>query len=119
LYDLTIRLTTSNACGNSAEAIKSIPFDCSGGITPLSVSPNPASQTITVELKDTQATKIPEIADKEFTVKLLNSYYKPVYQKRLKAKRFTINVSRYRTGIYYLQVIKGNKVYSKKVMIMH
>ena len=39
-YDLTIRLTTSNACGSSAQAIKSIPFDCSGGITPLSVSPN-------------------------------------------------------------------------------
>jgi hypothetical protein len=123
-YDLTIRLTTSNACGNSAQAMKSIPFGCSGGgggggVTPLSVTPNPASQTITVELKDTQVTATSEIADKEFTVKLLNSYYKPVYQKRLKAKRFTINVSRYRAGIYYLQVIKGSRVYSEKVIIMH
>lgn len=116
LYDLTIRLTTSNACGNSTEAVKSIPFDCSGGITPLSVSPNPASQTITVELKDTQATTT-ETSGKGFIVKLLDSYYIPVYQKKLKANRFTINVSRYRAGIYYLQVVKGNKMYSKKVII--
>ena len=119
LYDLTIRLTTSNACGNSTEAVKSIPFDCSGGITPLSVSPNPASQTITVEVKDTKTTTTAETENKTLTIRLYNSFYKPVYQRQIKIKRFTINVSRYPRGIYNLQVIKGGKVYSKKVMIMH
>jgi len=117
LYDLTIRLTTSNSCGSSAQTMKSVPFDCSGGVNPLSVSPNPASQTITVELKDTPATTTAEIAGAAFTIKLLNSYNKPVYQKKVKSKRFTINVSKYRAGIYYLQVIKGNKVYVKTVII--
>ena len=117
LYDLTIRLTTSNSCGSSAQTMKSVPFDCSGGVNPLSVSPNPASQTITVELKDTPATATTEKANEGFTVKLLNSYNKPVYQKKVKSKRFTINVSRYRAGIYYLRVIKGNKLYTKKVVI--
>ncbi len=117
LYDLTIRLTTSNACGNSAEAVKYIPFDCSGGITPLSVSPNPASQTITVELTDTTSTTTNHAVNEAFTVQLFDAYNKPVYQRRETLRRFTINVSGYRPGIYYLRVIKGNKVYSKKVII--
>ena len=117
LYDLTIRLTTSNACGSSAQAMKSIPFDCSGGITPLSVSPNPASQTITVELTDTTSTTTNHAVNEAFTVQLFDAYNKPVYQTREISRRFTINVSGYRPGIYYLRVIKGNKVYSKKVII--
>jgi|GEM_PF-4939024 len=68
------------------------------------------------KLKDTTATTI-GIANEEFTVQLLNAYNKPVYQKRFRTKRFTINASRYRTGIYYFRIIKGNKVYSKKVII--
>jgi len=85
LYDLTIRLTTSNACGNSEQAIKSIPFDCSGGgggVTPLSVTPNPASQTITVELTDTTLTTTNHAVNEAFTVQLFDAYNKPVYQTR-------------------------------------
>jgi len=108
-----------NECGYSATGGGSVNVSSGGGggVNPLSVSPNPANQTITVELKDTLATATTEKANEGFTVKLLNSYNKPVYQKKVKSKRFTINVSRYRAGIYYLQVIKGNKVYAEKVVI--
>ena len=115
--DLTIQLTTSNSCGNSQTFMKSFPFDCSGGPNPLSVSPNPASQTLTVELTDTTSTATSQTVNESFTVQLFNAYNKPVYRTRETLRRFTINVSGYRPGMYYLRVTKGNNVYVNKVII--
>lgn len=122
LYDLTVRVTSNNSCGNSAQVTKTIPYDCSGGPNPMSISPNPASETITVKLNldDKEASKIEstvKIESQEFTVRLLNQYQMPVYQDKLKTNIFTINVSSYPIGIYYLQVIKGNNIYTEKLMV--
>ena len=115
--DLTIQLTTSNSCGNSQTYMKSFPFDCSGGPNPLSVSPNPVSQTLNVEVNDTTSAAISQTANGAFIVQLFNPYNKLVYKRRETEKHFSINVSGYRLGVYYLRVIKGNHVYSKKIII--
>jgi len=97
--------------------------DCNGGPGPeplFSVSPNPANEFITIEVKDIEKGTVAtsDIANKEFIVRLLNSYQTPVYQMNTISKKFTINVSNYPIGIYYLQIIKDNKMYSEKVIIM-
>lgn len=115
--DLTVQLTTSNSCGNSQTFMKSFPYDCSGGPNPLLVSPNPAIQTLNVEVTDTTSTATSQTVNESYTVQLLNSYNRPVYQTKENSKRFSINVSGYRPGIYYLRVIMKNKVYARKVII--
>lgn len=117
--DLYIQLVASNSCGNSSRATLNIPFDCSGGPSPLLVSPNPASQALNVEVVDTASGAKNQRVNKAFTVQIFDPYNKIVLQKQETLRRFSINVSGYRTGVYYLRVIKGNKVYSKKIIITH
>ena len=50
--------------------------------------------------------------NQEFTVKLLNQSQLPVYQEKMKANTFTIDVDSFPVGIYSLQVLKGNRIYS-------
>lgn len=115
--DLYIQLVASNSCGNSARATLNIPFDCSGGPSPLLVSPNPASQTLNVEVVDTSSRAKNQTINKAFTVQMFDPYNKVVFQKQETLRRFSINVNGYRPGIYYLRVIKANKVYAKKIII--
>lgn len=121
LYDLTIRLTTNNACGSSVQTQKTIPYDCSGGVTPLSLSPNPTNTILNVKFDEQLLTENSVDAflstAEELLVTITNQYLMPVYKKRYKSKQFSINMSSFPTGIYYLQIVKGNKMYSEKVII--
>jgi hypothetical protein len=119
-YDLTIRLTTSNACGSSAQAIKSIPFDCSGGITPLSVSPNPADNILTVEIHNNKT--LDNLNNSNFKTSELRVYDKMMdlkMKKTFKGSKTQINVRNLKQGVYILQIISGNKNYKKEILVSH
>lgn len=118
---LRIRVTASNACGSQQLAKMSVPFYCpgGGGLGGLSVSPNPANQTLNVELTDTTSTTTNQATNEAYMVQLIDRYNKPVYQRRETLRRFTINVSGYRRGIYYLRITKGDNVYVQKIVIVH
>jgi hypothetical protein len=114
---LSISVTASNTCG-SQSATKLIPYNCNGGgLEPLTVSPNPASQSISVEFVDTTSVTTTQPADESYTVTLTNVQNKTVYHQKQNSRKFRINVRGYRRGVYYLKVVKGKNVYTKMVVI--
>ena len=116
---LSISVTASNTCG-SESATKLIPYNCNGGglpIEPLTISPNPASQSISVEFVDTTSVTTTQPADESYMVTLTNVQNKTVYHQKQNSRKFRINVRGYRRGVYYLKVVKGNNVYTKMVVI--
>lgn len=122
LYDLTIRLTTSNVCGNSSEAFLSIPYDCSGGISPLSISPNPASESVYVEVPndnvDTSTINMTFSSPEEtYQVSIFNQTQVLVYCDMFYTNTFDLNIGSLPEGIYFIKVVSGNKVYSQKLII--
>ena len=119
-YDLTIRLTTSNSCGSSAQAIKSIPFDCSGGITPLSVSPNPADNILTVEINNNKTPdNLNNIDLKTSELRIYDKMMTLKKQKQFKGDLVKINVTDLQEGVYIIQLISGKKIYKEKIIISH
>ena len=119
-YDLTIRLTTSNACGSSAQAVKSIPFDCSGGITPLSVSPNPANNILTVEINNNKTpANINNIDFKTSELRVYDKMMNLKMKKTFRGRKTQINVRNLKQGVYILQIISGNKIFKKEIMVSH
>jgi len=120
-YDLTIRLTTSNACGSSAQTEKSIPFDCSGGITPLSVSPNPVNNILTVEINDNKAPDNLKYSNsnKILELRVYDKMMNLKMKKTFRGRKTQINVRNLNQGVYILQIISGNKIFKKEIMITH
>lgn len=118
---LRLRVTVGNACGSQPQVENSAAFYCpgGGGLGGLSVSPNPASQTLTIEIEDSTSITTSQATNEAYTVQLFNRNNKPVYQRKEISKHFTINVSGYRRGIYYLRVTRANQVYVKKIVIVH
>ncbi len=114
---MTIRVTASNVCGASAQVTKTVPFDCSGGNNPVKVSPNPAKDVVNIEFQEEQISDKKTSKEEDLTVTLMNQYNLTVYKKTHKSTQFSINVSGFQTGIYYLQITKGNKKYSEKIII--
>lgn len=121
LNDLTIRLNTSNTCGSSTQVQKTIPYDCSGGPSPLSLSPNPTNNILNVSFNEgivtENAVNVNETKNEELLVTITNQYLMTVYKQKHKSKQFSINMSSLPSGIYYLQIIKGKMMYSEKVII--
>lgn len=121
--DLTIRLTTSNACGNSAQAVKSIPFDCSGGgggVTPLSVSPNPADNILTIEINNNKTPDdLINIDSKTSELHVYDKMMNLKMKKRFSGTKTKINVRNLKQGVYILQIISGNKIFKKEIMVSH
>ncbi|MBN2639583.1 MAG: C10 family peptidase [Bacteroidales bacterium] len=116
---LSISVTASNTCG-SESATKLIPYNCNGGglpIEPLTISPNPASQSISVEFVDTTSVTTTQPADESYMVTLTNVQNKTVYHQKQNSRKFRINVRGYRRGVYYLKGVKGKNVYTKMVVI--
>lgn len=120
LYDLTIRLTTSNVCGNSAQAMKSIPFDCSGGGGGVLLSPNPADNILTVEINNNNTSdNLNNINFKTSELRVYDKMMNLKMKKTFKGTKTKINVRNLKQGVYILQIISGNKNYKKEIMVSH
>ena len=121
--DLTIRLTTSNACGNSAQDIKSIPFDCSGGgggVTPLSVSPNPVDNILTIEINNNNTLgNLNNTDSKTSELRIYDKMMNLKMKKTFNGAKTKINVRNLKQGVYILQIISGNKNYKKEILVSH
>lgn len=120
LTDLTVRVTSINTCGNSAQVMKSIPYDCSGGPNPktintFKVSPNPAKDILYIEFDYTNV----EISD--------NTEIKEVYlynkmMSLVKFKKFTgnstrLNLNNLKPDIYILKIRLGSDVFDEKIIV--
>ncbi len=88
-----------------------------GGLPPIdfSLSPNPATDFIFVELDDVAPQENKNIQN---TVRLLDKDQKVIFQQITTEKQITINVSNLQSGVYFLQVFNDSNMKSKKVVIM-
>ena len=115
-------MQAENQCGIGSPAFVNVTVGYDGNPFPmlLSVSPNPTSDVLSVELSEEHETESTEKVKKQkIDVKLYNNMQIPVYANIKYEKKFDVNVSNLPTGVYHLQVIyKGEKI-SKQVLIQH
>jgi len=120
LNDLTVRVTSSNTCGNSTQAMKSIPYDCSGGpnpktINPFKISPNPAKDILYIEFDYTNV----ETSD---NTEIIEVYLYNKMMSLVKFKKFTgnstrLNLNNLKPDIYILKIKLGNDIYDEKIIV--
>ncbi|WP_445735412.1 T9SS type A sorting domain-containing protein [Mariniflexile sp.] len=116
-YGFTVKVRAKNSCGDSEWYTKYIPTDCSGG-TPLRSTmfpdndlilyPNPASQTIFVNLNSLNNENNLNNNEKEYTYELYNLQSVLVKKGKLSYTKFDIDVSNLKKGRYVLK-INGTK----------
>ena len=113
-------MQAENVCGAGFPAFVSITVGDDSNPFPmlLSVSPNPTSDVLSVELSEEEDVKQTEKVQKQkINVRLYNNMQIPVYTSIEYEKKFDVNVSNLPTGIYHLQVIYKEKKISKQILI--
>ena len=113
-------MQAENECGNGFPAFVNVTVGDNDNPFPmlLSVSPNPTSDVLSVELSEEQETETAEkIKKQKIDIKLYNNMQIPVYANIKYEKKFDVNVSNLPTGIYQLQVIYKEKKLSKQILI--
>lgn len=114
--------TVSNACGSYSDILE-VDIECST----LTIYPNPASSSIEVilanEVADTGTTlaktSTPIDDDVMYTVRITNNYGIPFYTTQRTGNCFNIPVDNLKDGIYIVQVINGDNVYSQQLIVKH
>lgn len=128
----SIDVTTTNPCGyeeNLAGTYLLPGFYCNGGYGfSYSLSPNPASNAVTINMDQTEArnssafASIPTNTKDEtafYSVKVIDSYSTIVYSGIKKGKQFTIPTASLRNGVYIIIVSNENKSYQRKLIVQH
>ena len=110
----------TNVCGSKENRMF---FEVEGGFHML-MSPVPASEELNVEIVDPEnestakaSTKGTTTGTESYLVTLVNQYQRVVYSQVHTEKQFSINVSVFPAGIYYLQIKKNDKIYTEKLII--
>lgn len=114
------RVTTQNRCGTSIAGGGTVYVSSGGGGgILLGVTPNPAKDYVNIEIRqqESDTETVQQNLYEKYTVRLINQYQIPVYQNKFANKQFTINLSGFKTGVYYLQVFKGKEMYSERIII--
>lgn len=111
-----IRLLVYDACNNTSLSTLQVYSSC-GGYNFYSISPNPATSTITIFTK--QNTSKDEETDKMITE--INIYDQQAnlkkHQKFGKVNSATLNVSELKTGIYFVEIGDGTYKERQKLII--
>jgi hypothetical protein len=115
---LNLQVSAGNACGTGPLAFKS--FDVSNGGGPASVDdfsvhPNPADHKFTVSLEGAKQTGNTEA----FEYLLYNDRHQMVRRIKTTDVSVEINVADLESGIYFLNIVAGDKILKRKIEIRH
>lgn len=115
---LTLRVKATNDCGESDYISRNVAVDCSGGINPLSISPNPADTyaTLTIDVKQKNSGKKQE---EVYIIKIYNNTNLCILDKKITSTEFSINTQSFTEGIYYVHLILDNKKYIRMLIVIH
>jgi len=122
--DLTLKCTASNSCGSYTQYY----WFSTGAYLPLIVvlTPNPSSTQVEVSLGNDatttstlQATTAESSTASLYTVTVVNSYGLTVYSATKKEKKFNIQTSSFRNGVYAITVSDGTNTYQNKLIVKH
>ena len=113
---LKIKVKATNSCGQSAYITRTISVDCSGGINPLGINPNPTSgeTVISIELASEKA------YDKniEWDLEVYSSMQiLKTKQIKLKSKSTIIQTHGWKEGVYIVRVRYKNEVLTGKLVV--
>jgi hypothetical protein len=115
---LDLHVSAGNACGTGPLAFKS--FDVSNGGGPASVDdfsvhPNPADHKFTVSLEGAKQTRNTEA----FEYLLYNARHQMVRRIKTTDVSVEINAADLESGIYFLNIVAGDKILKRKIEIRH
>jgi hypothetical protein len=105
----------NNACGSSwtnSLTINVVGSGGGGGIQMRAAFPNPANDSFTVKLKESDSKELAEVA-------LFNKSMEQVYFIKTEEKEITVSTTNLLPGIYYLNVVIGKQVTQKQVVVNH
>lgn len=125
-----LEMHAENACGTSTSYWYPIWV---GGGSSFSLSPNPASSQVEVSMiagattmaADVTTTSTLNIASVEslgatsYQIKVVDSYGLTVYSATKKEKKFNIQTSTFRNGVYSVIVSDGTNTYQNKLIVTH
>jgi hypothetical protein len=115
---LDLHVSAGNACGTGPLAFKS--FDVSNGGGPASVDdfsvhPNPADHKFTISLEGAKQTRNTEA----FEYLLYNVRHQMVRRIKTTDVSVEINAADLESGIYFLNIVAGDKILKRKIEIRH
>jgi len=121
--DLQLMCTSSNSCGSHSTYYT---FS-TGDMVPelVSLIPNPTSSQVEVNIGDAVATNalLSSTAENSnstsYQIQVVDSYGLTVYSTTKKEKKFTLQTSSFRNGVYAVIVSDGINTYQNKLIVNH
>lgn len=116
--DYQVAAQATNSCGSSGWATANIHIE-GGGY--YSISPNPATNEVTVTVKQNVLAKAGEIPENNliYTVSIYNMYGILQNQDKYSGDRFTISVSNLKNGNYFIRISNGKTTSNHQLIIKH
>ena len=118
----TVQARATNSCGTGSYGSTSIYIH---NCLKFSLSPNPASGTVTVSKEifgasDSESrAAVSEDATTVYTIRILNYYGSLQYTTTRSGDSFTIPVSNLKDGRYIIQFSNGKEVYNSQLIVKH
>jgi len=80
-----------------------------GGVEIVNLYPNPANSLINIETS----------AKTPFEINIMNVYGEIILKQQTVGSQYTIDVSKFESGIYFIQAVSQGKTYNHKIIITH
>jgi|GEM_PF-5849240 len=121
---VSIPLEMSNSCGSFDEYFTHYPVEYTGysySTSEISIRPVPADNnlTVTIEVEEQEKTKTQTLQTREYEYYLYNERYQLVRYFTTDMTKVQIQTSDLPGGFYFLNVVKVNKVWRKKIEVRH
>lgn len=79
----------------------------------IKIFPNPAKEELVIEMD------IPFSGNQLFEVEVYTENGLRIEKKSFSKRKFSLDVTKYKNGTYFIQIIKGNELYKSKFIIQH
>jgi hypothetical protein len=114
---ITLMCTASNNCGY----FRTYVYFHTNDVEPMIITPNPSSTQAEVSLLGTatQASTAESPTTSLYSVTVVDSYGFTVYSGTKKEKKFNLQTSAFRNGIYIVLVSDGKNTYQNKLVVKH
>ena len=123
-----LTFNASNSCDTLSGTIYYCNSGCSGGIlqspirhghsASVAASPNPVSSTLTVQVSDSLSTNNSAATlDQPYELHLMDRFSRKVFSAQSNEKKLEIPVGSLAPDIYYLNLIYGDAVLKKQIVI--
>jgi hypothetical protein len=119
---VSISLEMSNSCGSFDEYFTHYPVEYTGysySTSEMSFHPIPADNQLTVSIEEEEQDKTQTLQTREYEYYLYNERYRLVRQFTTDMTNVQIQTNDLPGGFYFLNVVRGNKVWRKKIEVRH